>query len=84
MKSKVVRFRVNTEQFEMLDKNASLKGYINLTPYLRDLIFKKSFTFEKMISEIHQEVVNGRRNKVTGLDQKILFWNLVHFIHKES
>jgi len=71
MKSKIVRFRVNFEQYELLKKTASLKGYVGLTSYLRDLIFKKSFAFEKMIYEIHQEVVNGKRNKVTRLDKNI-------------
>ena len=71
MKLKIVKFRVDSEQFETLKRNAMLKGHVSIASYLRELAFKKSFVFEEMISEIHEEVVNGRRNKIAGLDKNI-------------
>jgi thermostable 8-oxoguanine DNA glycosylase len=57
----IVKFLVDREQLARLKANASAKGYKTLSAYLRNLALDRDIAFEKMIIEIHREVVeNGR------------------------
>jgi len=61
--NRVVKFLVNEEQFNRLKSNASLKGHKTLSAYMRELSLNKDFVFEKMLLDIHREVVKNGRTK---------------------
>ena len=58
--AKIIKFRVNSEQYETLKKNASSKGFVSLSSYLRDLAFNQKFVLEKMLFEVHNEIVKRK------------------------
>ena len=62
-KTYTVKFLVNEEQLNRLKHNASAKGYKTLSSYLRDLALNKDIVFEKMLIEIHNEVMKNERTK---------------------
>jgi len=57
----MLRIRVNKEQLDRLKSIALNKGYKTLSSYIRDVSLNRNLVFEKMLMEIHSEVVkNGR------------------------
>jgi len=59
----VVKFLVDKEQFSRLKNNASLKGHKTLSAYMRELSLNRDLVFEKMLLDIHREVVKNGRTK---------------------
>jgi len=66
--NRIVRFIVSEDQFNKLKINASLKGHKTISEYLRNLAFNKELAFEKMIIEMHREVMQNGRTKTEARD----------------
>ena len=62
-KNQVVKFLVDKHQLERLKTNASIKGHKTLSAYIREVALNRNYALEKMIIEIHNEVVNNGRTK---------------------
>jgi len=64
-KNHIVKFSVDKEQFARLKADAARKGYGSLAAYMRDMAFNRSQWLEKLLTEIHQEVVKNEGSKHT-------------------
>ncbi len=61
VKNHVVKFLVNHDQLSRLKSNASVKGHKTLSSYLRNIALERDLTFEKMLMEIHREIVRNEK-----------------------
>jgi predicted DCC family thiol-disulfide oxidoreductase YuxK len=59
----LVKFLVTKDQLHKLKTNASLKGHKTLSSYMRDVGLNRDLFLEKMLVEIHNQVVKNERAK---------------------
>ena len=53
VKNHTCKFLVSKSQLDQIRSEAKAKGYINISPYLRDLALKYNLTIEQKIIETH-------------------------------
>lgn len=56
-----IHFRINQLQHELLKTKAATAGFPTITAYIRHMLFKEPFSMEKMLKEIHEEIIIKKR-----------------------
>ena len=62
-KTRFIQFRVTRDQYERIDNNARIKGYLSLSAYLRDLALNKDYAFQRKLDEIYEHIVKEKTKK---------------------
>ena len=63
IKTHMIKILVDEEQYLSIKRNAQDRGHSSVSSFLRDLALNRYNLTEKLISEIHTEVVMNGRSK---------------------
>lgn len=62
IKNHMIKFLVDEDQFQCIKLNSLAHGHKTISSFLRDISLNKDSPIERMIREIHKEVVHHGRD----------------------
>lgn len=62
-KTRLIRIRVNQQQYERIENKAEAKGFESIAQYIRSIALEKDIITERKIDDIHRILINGKQSK---------------------